>query len=192
MMVVRSRYIVAVLCSWLFWSTPMSGQTFLGIAGGAALPTTQYADQSNLGIHGELQYGIHRFCDLWPVLSLNYGRYGAKDTLSALTPSHPNAISLQASLRWFPWGSQSFPLYAAIGTGLSVVTGEDDESVVGMPGSLEVGYLLFYKNPCCDWFLTVSARYTAFNMLRDLDRPHLSGMGGMIGLGIPLGGGGKP
>lgn len=192
MMVVRTRFILAVLCFGFTCSLTLRGQTFLGIAGGAALPTTQYAEQSELGIHGELQYGIHRFCDLWPVLSVNYGRYNAKDTLTAVMPSHPNAISVQASLRWFPWGSQSFPLYAAIGTGLSVITGEDDESVVGMPGSLELGYLLFYKNPCCDWFLTVSARYTAFNMLRDLDRPHLSGLGGMIGVGIPLGGGRKP
>jgi hypothetical protein len=184
-----AQWCAAIAVFHLCWAMQANGQTFIGVSGGAAMPTTQYADQSELGIHGDVQYGIHRFCDFWPVLSLNYGRYQPKDTLSALTPSHPNAVSLQASMRWFPWGSQSLPLYAALGTGLSVITGEDDESVIGMHGSVEVGYLLFYKNPCCDWFITLSARYTAYNMLRDLDRPHLSGLGGYVGIAFPLGGG---
>jgi hypothetical protein len=54
---------------------------------------------------------------------------------------------------------------------------------------LEAGYLLNYENPCCDWFITLSARYTTNNMLRDLDRPHLSGLSGMIHFNFPLGGG---
>ncbi len=166
-------------------------QTFLGAGLGAAMPMTKYADESDMGLHGELQYGIHRFCDIWPVLTLNYGRYAPKDTLSALTPSHPNAVSLQANVRWFPWSSTKIPLYASVGTGLSVITGEDDASVVGMPGTLELGYLFLYDNPCCDWFITASLRYTAFNMLRDLDRPHLSGLSGMLHLSMPLGGGRK-
>ena len=164
-------------------------QTFVGAGLGAAMPMTQYADESDMGLHGELLYGINRFCDVWPMLTLNYGRYAPKDTLSALTPSHPNAVSLQAGIRWFPWSSTKFPLYAALGTGLSVITGEDDASVVGMPGTVELGYLLFYENPCCDWFLTASVRYTAYNMLRDGDRPHLSGLQGMVHFSMPLGGG---
>lgn len=171
-----------------FGSIGSKGQTFLGIGVGAALPTTQYDIQSNLGLHGELQYGINRFCDWWPVLTLNYGHYSARDTLSALIPSHPNTTSIQANLRWFPWGSSTTPLYASLGTGVSVITGEDNEGVVGMPGTIEAGYLFNYDNPCCDWFITVSARYTAYNMLRDLDRPHLSGLQGMVHLSIPLGG----
>ncbi len=166
-------------------------QTFLGLGAGAALPMTKYADESDRGLHGELQYGVHRFCNIWPVLTLNYGRYSPKDTLSALIPSHPNAVSLQANVRWFPWNATKFPLYASIGTGLSIITGEDDASTVGMPGTLEVGYLFLYSNPCCDWFITASARYTAYNMLRDLDRPHLSGLSGMLHVSMPLGGGKK-
>lgn len=187
----HTRCIALIIVGGVLCSTTATAQTFLGLGAGVALPTTQYADQSSMGIHGEIQYGIHRFCDFWPMLSLNYGRYPTKDTLSALAYSHPNALTIQASLRWFPWGSQSFPLFAAVGTGLSVITGDDDESVVGMPGSVELGYLLFYKNPCCDWFLSVAARYAAYNMLRDLDRPHLSGFGGVVSVGIPLGGGRK-
>lgn len=166
-------------------------QTFLGAGLGASMPMTRYTDESELGLHGELQYGIHRFCDVWPVLTLNYGRYSPVDTLSALTPSHPDVFSLQANVRWFPWGSTTFPLYAGIGTGLSVINGEDDASTVGMPGTVELGYLFLYTNPCCDWFITASVRYTAFNMLRDLERPHLSGLSGMLHLSMPLGGG-KP
>jgi hypothetical protein len=70
-----------------------------------------------------------------------------------------------------------------------VITGEDEASVVGMPGTVELGYLFLYTNPCCDWFVTASVRYTAYNMLRDLDRPHLSGLSGMLHLSMPLGGG---
>ncbi len=164
-------------------------QTFVGAGLGAAMPMTQYADESDMGLHGELLYGINRFCDVWPMLTLNYGRYAPKDTLSVLTPSHPNVVSLQAGIRWFPWSSTKFPLYAALGTGLSVITGEDEASVVGMPGTVELGYLFLYTNPCCDWFVTASVRYTAYNMLRDLDRPHLSGLSGMLHLSMPLGGG---
>ena len=50
----------------------------------------------------------------------------------------------------------------------------DKEGKVGMPGTIEAGYLFNYENPCCDWFITLSARYTTNNMLRDKDRPHLS------------------
>lgn len=181
------------ICAALLFAFACDGrsQTFLGLGAGAALPMTKYADESDRGLHGELQYGVHRFCNIWPVLTLNYGRYSPKDTLSALIPSHPNAVSLQANVRWFPWNATKFPLYASIGTGLSIITGEDDASTVGMPGTLEVGYLFRYSNPCCDWFITASARYTAYNMLRDLDRPHLSGLSGMLHVSMPLGGGKK-
>lgn len=185
-----SRSFLVALLFVLTPHTPLLSQTFLGLGAGIAQPTTGYADQSNMGIHGELEYGVHRYCNVWPVLSLNYGRYEPLDTLSALTPSHPNAVTLQGSIRWFPWGATTIPLYASLGTGLSVITGDDEESVVGMPGSIEVGYLLFYKNPCCDWFVTASARYSAFNMLRDLDRPHLSSVSGMLRFSMPLGKGG--
>lgn len=166
--------------------TVLHAQTFLGLGVGAAMPTTQYEPRSNTAFHGELQYGINKYCDWWPVLTVNYGRYSAPDTLSPLVAALPNATSVQANLRWFPWGSQTLPLYASLGTGLSVITGEDEEGVVGMPGTIEAGYLFNYENPCCDWFVTVSARYTAYNMLRDLDRPHLSGLQGMVHLSIPL------
>jgi hypothetical protein len=76
-----------------------------------------------------------------------------------------------------------------MGTGISIITGDDEEGKIGMPGTLEAGYLLNYENPCCDWFITLSARYTTNNMLRDLDRPHLSGLSGMIHFNFPLGGG---
>ncbi len=33
------------------------------------MPMSRYVDESELGLHGELQYGIHRFCDVWPVLT---------------------------------------------------------------------------------------------------------------------------
>lgn len=165
-----------------------SGQTFLGIGLGASLPQTEYSQRANTGYHGELQYGINRFCDWWPVMTLNYGHYAIPDTLNANTAGYPTTASFQANLRWFPWGSTCVPLYASLGTGLSIVTGEDNEGVVGMPGTIEAGYLINYDTPCCDWFVTISARYTAFNMLRDLDRPHLSGLQGMVHLSIPLGG----
>ncbi len=182
------RTAIVLLAVGLLACTDALSQTFLGVGVGAAAPTTQYTERSNLGFHGELQYGINRFCDWWPVITLNHGRYAAPDTLSPLTAAYPGATSFQANLRWFPWGSQNVPLYASLGTGLSVVTGEDQEGVLGMPGTIEAGYLLNYDTPCCDWFVAISARYTAYNMLRDLDRPHLSGLQGMIHLGIPLGG----
>jgi hypothetical protein len=191
MICLRIRWLLAGIIVASAGAVQAPCQTFLGAGLGASMPMTRYVDESELGLHGELQYGIHRFCDVWPVLTLNYGHYAPMDTLSALTPSHPDVFSLQANVRWFPWGSTTFPLYTSIGTGLSVINGEDDASTVGMPGTVELGYLFLYENPCCDWFLTASVRYTAFNMLRDLDRPHLSGLSGMLHLSMPLGGG-KP
>jgi len=183
-----SLFLVLIMTIWQLGAVRGSAQTFLGLGLGAAAPETQYKLRANTGYHGELQYGINRFCDWWPVITLNYGSYPAPDTLSALTAAYPEAISFQANLRWFPWGSQNLPLYASLGTGLSVVSGEDNEGVLGMPGTIEAGYLFNYDNPCCDWFVALSARYTAYNMLRDLDRPHMSGLQAMVHVGIPLGG----
>lgn len=184
------RVLLSVVLVTIAATTPLLSQSFLGLGAGIVEPTTGFADQSKMGLHGELEYGVHRFCNVWPVLTLNYGRYEPLDTVSALTYSHPNVFTLQGSIRWFPWGSTTLPLYASLGTGLSVITGDDEESVVGMPGSIEVGYLLFYKNPCCDWFITAAARYSAFNMLRDLQRPHLSSVSGILRFSMPLGKGG--
>ena len=53
-----------LLCMW-FMSQTSNGQTFVGFGLGAAMPQTQFPEQSDLGLHGELQYvaGIHR--ELW-------------------------------------------------------------------------------------------------------------------------------
>ncbi|MFM8840352.1 MAG: hypothetical protein ACKOFB_04545 [bacterium] len=169
-----------------------NAQTFVGLGVGAAMPETQYPEQSNLGLHGEFQYGVHKFCNMWPVFTVNYGHYAPVDSLEYTSPrvySLPNVVNIQANIRWFPWDAPNIPLYLSMGTGISIITGDDEEGKIGMPGTLEAGYLFHYDNPCCDWFLTLAARYTANNMLRDLDRPHLSGLSGMITLNFPLGGG---
>ncbi|MBK6419303.1 MAG: hypothetical protein IPF79_08960 [Ignavibacteria bacterium] len=171
--------------------TSSNAQTFVGLGLGGGLPTTGYADTSPYMLAGELQYGVHRYCNWWPVATLTYGHFATRDTVSIITPTYPDAFMIQGNLRWFPWGSTTTPLYASLGTGISVVLGDDDESVVGLPGTAEVGYLIHYVDPCCDWFVTLSLRYTASNMLRDLDRPHLSSLSGMIHFNLPLGGGGR-
>jgi hypothetical protein len=180
-----------LLCMW-FMSQTSNAQTFVGLGLGAAMPQTQFPEQSDLGLHGELQYGVHKFCNMWPVFTVNYGYYGPIDSLEYTNPriySLPNVINVQANVRWFPWDAPNVPFYLSMGTGISIITGDDEEGKIGMPGTLEAGYLFNYENPCCDWFITLSARYTTNNMLRDLDRPHLSGLSGMIHLNIPLGGG---
>ncbi len=189
----RGRIYTVCTCLLLLCSIPQTtcGQTFGAVGFGAGWPTSGYGERSPVALNGELQYGVHRYCNWWPVATLNYGYYSASDTLSVLTPAFPHAVTVQGNLRWFPWGSTTLPLYASLGTGLSVVIGADDKGVVGMPGTAEIGYLLFYSNPCCDWFLTLSMRYTALNMLRDLDRPHLSALSGIIHVSLPLGRGGK-
>ena len=186
------KVLLSMLLSWWCIGQYANAQSFVGFGLGAGLPQTQYSEQSNLGLHGELQYGVHKFCNMWPVLTVNYGSYGPIDSLEYTSPriySLPSVLNVQANIRWFPWDAPNIPLYIGFGTGISIITGDDDEGILGMPGTLEAGYLLNYENPCCDWFITLSARYTTFNMLRDLDRPHLSGLSGMIHLGIPLGGG---
>jgi len=164
------------------------GQTFLGIGIGGSLPSTGLADGADYGLNGEIRYGLHRYCNVWPVAAISFDTYPENDTATAIAQTYPTAVSAMASLRWFPWGSTSTPLYASIGTGLAVNLGNDSELPVGLPGQLGIGYLFLYENPCCDWFLDVQLRYTAYNMLRDLDRPHLSALTLMIAVGIPLGG----
>ena len=182
---------LVVILGFGFMQQTIKAQTFLGLGIGAAIPQSQYPDLSNLGLHGELQYGMHRFCNIWPVFTLNYGHYSPVDSLEYTNPriyALPNVINLQANVRWFPWGAPTVPLYVGLGTGISVITGDDEEGAIGMPGTVEAGYLFNYENPCCDWFITLSARYTVHNMLRDLDRPHLAGASGMVHFSFPLGG----
>ena len=166
----------------------LPAQTFAGGGLAGVLPTTQLAPVTQFGIQGFGQYGIHRYCNVWPLLSLGYARFFEEDGLTVLDPYWNDAIMIQGHVRWFPWGSTTVPLYGGIGTGMSVILGNDDEGIVGMPGTLEVGYLFNYANPCCDWFVDVQLRYTAMNMLRDLDRPHLSGLSAAVSLNFPLGG----
>ena len=180
-----------IMCCMIGGAQSAYGQSFIGLGLGAGLPQTQFVDQSNLGLHGELQYGLHRYCKLWPVFTVNYGNYQPIDSLEYTSPriySLPHVLNVQANVRWFPWGAPTVPLYLGIGTGLSVIVGKDKEGKVGMPGTIEAGYLFNYENPCCDWFITLSARYTTNNMLRDKDRPNLSSLAGMVHFSIPLGG----
>lgn len=178
-------FAVVSLCSAVYAAR---GQTFLGGGLAGTLPTTQLAPVTQFGLQGFAQYGVHRYCNVWPMFSLGYTRMFEENGLTVLDPYWNDAVAVQAHVRWFPWGSTTLPLYGALGTGLSVIVGNDDEGVVGMPGSLEVGYLFNYANPCCDWFIDVQLRYTAMNMLRDLDRPHLSGLSAAVSINFPLGG----
>lgn len=166
----------------------LQAQTFLGIGVGGSLPATGLADGADYGLNGEIRYGLHRYCNVWPVASISFDTYPENDTVTAIAQTYPTAVSAMASVRWFPWGSTTTPLYGSIGTGLAVNLGNDSELPVGLPGQLGIGYLFLYENPCCDWFLDLQLRYTAYNMLRDLDRPHLSALTLMVAVGIPLGG----
>lgn len=163
-------------------------QSFVGLGVGYVLPATQLDPVATGDLRIAAQYGLHRYCNVWPVVSLQYDHLFERDDASVLKARYSQALALQGHLRWFPWGSTTTPLYGAVGTGISVVTGDDDASTVGLIGNVAVGYLLNYDTPCCDWFLDLQVNYTAFNMLRDEARPHLSGLGATLTFNLPLGG----
>lgn len=162
-------------------------QSFVGGGVGGVLPTTEQGRFHNSGFLVEAQAGIHKYCNVWPVAMLTVNRFSVRDDIPRTHDGYPTSISLQGQLRYFPWGTNGMPLFGALGTGLSVIPSDaDDAFSVGMLGTIEIGYLWHYRNPCCDWFMTFSVRYTAYNMLRDLQRPHLSGVAGVIAIGVPL------
>lgn len=169
-------------------STVARSQSFVGLGIGYGLPTTQLEPVATGDLRIAAQYGVHRYCNIWPVLTLQYDHFLERNDASVLRTAFTQALALQGHLRWFPWGSTTLPLYGAVGTGLSVISGDDDASTVGMTGTLGVGFLLNYDSPCCDWFLDLQVNYQAMNMLRDETRPHLSALGATITFNLPLGG----
>lgn len=170
-------------------SLAMRGQTFVGGCLKAGMPTTEYSAIGDyvLGVEGRI--GIHRYCNIWPFAMISYDRLSVDASRPDFLPRYQDVVQAMGGLRWYPFGSTTFPLYGSVATGISYIPESDGASNVGLPGSLDVGFLLWYENPCCDWFLDVSLRYSALNMLRDLDRPHLSSLSLIIAIGLPIGGG---
>ena len=170
------------------WNTAHA-QEFIGLGLGAGNPTQNYSGISNLALHGEALFGVHRYCNIWPVIQLQYGNYLIEDTVTAITTTYPETYSVQAALRWFPWGVTSVPLYGSVGTGVTVVSTSEDQRAVGLPVTAEIGYLVNYDNPCCSWFLTLAVRYSAHNVIGDSDVPGRGVLSGIVQFNLPLGGG---
>lgn len=167
----------------------LKAREFLGLGIGVGKPTQNYSGISNLALQGEALFGVHRYCNIWPVIQLQYGNYLIEDTVTAITTTYPETYSVQAALRWFPWGATSVPLYGSVGTGVTVVSTSEDQRAVGLPVTAEIGYLVNYDNPCCSWFLTLAVRYSAHNVIGDSDVPGLGVLSGIVQFNLPLGGG---
>ncbi|MFM7158244.1 MAG: hypothetical protein ACKO0Y_10565, partial [Bacteroidota bacterium] len=58
------KLFLSVILTLLVMTQLANAQSFAGLGLGAAMPQTQYPEQSTLGLHGELQYGVNRFCNM--------------------------------------------------------------------------------------------------------------------------------